>query len=84
MNDKKKLESVMVRTGMTDGTFTEIVRGKIEEGKEIVVGTIASKSASATAGSFTVQSTATAAGRRNAEKVLTWDSSTHSISRSIR
>ncbi len=44
MNDKKKLESIMVRTGMTDGTFTEIVRGKIEEGKEIVVGTVAPKS----------------------------------------
>lgn len=44
MNANKKLEPVMVRTGMTDGTFTEIVRGKIEEGKEIVVGTVAPRS----------------------------------------
>ncbi len=44
MNENKKLVAVMVRTGMTDGTFTEIVRGKIEEGKEIVVGTVAPKS----------------------------------------
>ncbi|MFA6468035.1 MAG: efflux RND transporter periplasmic adaptor subunit [Bacteroidota bacterium] len=43
MNDRKKLEPVMVRTGISDGTFTEIVRGKIEEGQEIVVGTIAQK-----------------------------------------
>jgi HlyD family secretion protein len=40
MNDRKKLEPVMVRTGLSDGTFTEIVRGKIEEGEEIVVGVV--------------------------------------------
>lgn len=40
MNDRKKLEPVMVRTGLSDGTFTEIVRGKIEEGQEIVVGVV--------------------------------------------
>ncbi|MFZ4621059.1 MAG: efflux RND transporter periplasmic adaptor subunit [Bacteroidota bacterium] len=49
MNERKKLEPIMVRTGMTDGTFTEIVRGKIEEGKEIVVGTVAPKSQSTAA-----------------------------------
>ncbi len=43
MNDRKKLVPLMVRTGISDGTFTEIVRGKIEEGQEIVVGTIALK-----------------------------------------
>ncbi|NUN68291.1 MAG: efflux RND transporter periplasmic adaptor subunit [Bacteroidetes bacterium] len=43
MNERKKLEPVMVRTGISDGTFTEIVRGRIEEGQEIVVGTIAQK-----------------------------------------
>lgn len=43
MNERKKLEPVMVRTGISDGTFTEVVRGRIEEGKEIVVGTIAQK-----------------------------------------
>jgi HlyD family secretion protein len=41
MNERKKLEPIMVRTGISDGTFTEIVRGKLEEGQEIVIGTIA-------------------------------------------
>ena len=45
MNERKKLEPIMVRTGISDGTFTEIVRGKIEEGQEIVVGTIAKQTA---------------------------------------
>lgn len=44
LNANKKLVPVNVRTGLSDGTFTEIVRGKIEEGEEIVVGTIAQKS----------------------------------------
>ena len=51
MNDRKKLESVMVRTGITDGTYTEIVRGKIDEGKEIVVGTIQKATAQASGAS---------------------------------
>ncbi|MFA5832442.1 MAG: efflux RND transporter periplasmic adaptor subunit [Bacteroidota bacterium] len=46
MNERKKLEPVMVRTGISDGTFTEVVRGKIEEGQEIIVGTIAQRSQS--------------------------------------
>jgi HlyD family secretion protein len=45
MNERQKLVPVMVRTGISDGTFTEIIRGRIEEGKEIVVGTIAQRSA---------------------------------------
>ena len=44
MNARKKLEPVMIRTGITDGTFTEVIRGKLEEGQEIVVGTIAQRS----------------------------------------
>lgn len=43
MNDRKKLEPVMVRTGISDGTFTEIVRGRIDEGKEIVIGTMSQR-----------------------------------------
>ncbi len=43
MNERKKLEPVMVRTGISDGTFTEIVRGRIDEGKEIVIGTISQR-----------------------------------------
>lgn len=46
MNTRKKLEPIMVRTGISDGTFTEVVRGKIVEGQEIIVGTIALRSAS--------------------------------------
>ncbi len=44
MNERKKLVPVMVRTGISDGTFTEIIRGKLDEGQEIVVGTIVLKS----------------------------------------
>lgn len=47
MNKNKKLEPVMVRTGLTDGTFTEIVRGKLDEGQEIVIGTLAQRPAQA-------------------------------------
>lgn len=49
MNERKKLEPVMLRTGISDGTFTEVVRGRLEEGKEIVVGTVAPKSSAAAA-----------------------------------
>jgi HlyD family secretion protein len=45
MNERKKLEAIMIRTGISDGTFTEVLRGRIEEGKEIVVGTIAQRAA---------------------------------------
>ena len=43
MGKNKKLSAVMIRPGMVDGTFTEILRGKLEEGQEIVVGTITQK-----------------------------------------
>ncbi len=43
LNKNKKLEPIMVRTGLSDGTYTEIVRGKVDEGQEIVIGTIAQK-----------------------------------------
>ncbi len=51
MNERKKLEPIMVRTGITDGTFTEVVRGKIVEGQEIIIGTIAQRSTSQQASS---------------------------------
>jgi len=38
LNDRKKLEPLFVHTGLSDGTFTEIIRGRIKEGDEIVVG----------------------------------------------
>lgn len=40
LNAHKKLEPLMVRTGLSDGTFTEITSTKVEEGQEIVVATI--------------------------------------------
>jgi len=40
LNKDKKLEPIMIRTGLSDGTFTEVVRGKVEEGEEIVVGSL--------------------------------------------
>lgn len=45
MNKNKKLEPIMVRTGLTDGTYTEIVRGKLDEGQEIVIGTLTQRTA---------------------------------------
>lgn len=43
MNERKKLEPVMVRTGISDGTFTEIIRSRLEENQDIVVGTISQR-----------------------------------------
>ncbi len=39
----KKLTSIPIRPGIVDGTFTEILRGQIEEGQEIVVGVLTQK-----------------------------------------
>lgn len=47
MNKNNMLEPVMIRTGISDGTFTEVARGKLEEGQEIVIGTMTQKSAAA-------------------------------------
>ena len=45
----KKLIAVPIRAGIADGTFTEILRGQIEEGQEIIVGVLTQKpTASAT------------------------------------
>jgi HlyD family secretion protein len=38
----KKLQPVFVRTGLSDGTYTEITQGNIEEGEQIVVGQLSS------------------------------------------
>ncbi|MCX6139155.1 MAG: hypothetical protein NTV54_16865, partial [Ignavibacteriales bacterium] len=43
LNANKKLESISVRTGLSDGTFTEIVKGKVDEGQEVVVGILTQK-----------------------------------------
>jgi HlyD family secretion protein len=39
----KKLTSILIRPGIVDGTFTEILRGHVEEGQEIVVGVLTQK-----------------------------------------
>ncbi len=36
----KKLTSILIRPGIVDGTYTEILRGHVEEGQEIVVGAL--------------------------------------------
>ena len=41
----KKLTPIYVRPGIADGTFTEILQGKVEEGQEIVVGVMSQRSA---------------------------------------
>ncbi len=40
MNEKKKLKSISVRIGITDGMFTEIISGELKEGQKVVVGSI--------------------------------------------
>lgn len=39
----KKLTAILIRPGILDGTYTEIVRGHVEEGQEIVVGVLTQK-----------------------------------------
>lgn len=65
MNERKKLEPVLVRTGLSDGTFTEIVRGNIEEGQEIVIGIVTQRSTTAQSASpFNQQRTTGGVPRR--------------------
>ena len=52
MNEHEKFVPVIVRTGISDGTFTEIVRGRIEEGEEITVSMIAQQQSPAQASPF--------------------------------
>ncbi|MGA7160375.1 MAG: efflux RND transporter periplasmic adaptor subunit [Bacteroidota bacterium] len=39
----KKLTPIYIRTGIADGTFTEIVHGKVDEGQEVVVGVMSQR-----------------------------------------
>jgi len=49
MGKNKKLIPIFVRPGIADGTFTEIMFGKVEEGQEVIVGSMSQRpSASAT------------------------------------
>jgi len=45
-----KLRMIPVRTGITDGSFTEIVRGDLKEGQEIIAGLASGAAAAATQG----------------------------------
>lgn len=42
LDEKGKPKAVSVRLGLTDGTYTELVRGALKEGTELVVGTVSS------------------------------------------
>lgn len=48
LNQNRKLESVVVRVGLTDGTFTEVTSDKIDEGRQIVAGVVVQKVSAAT------------------------------------
>jgi HlyD family secretion protein len=37
--DGEKLKPVSLTLGISDGTFTEILRGDLKEGQEVVIGT---------------------------------------------
>lgn len=43
LNSNNKLVSIQIKTGLVDGTFTEIFNGTIKEGDEVVVGVVQDK-----------------------------------------
>ena len=43
LGKNKKLTPIYIRPGIADGTFTEILHGKIEEGQEVVVGVMSQR-----------------------------------------
>lgn len=48
LGDDGKPKKVEIRTGITDGRYTEIVKGEIKEGDKVIVGTATSKADSST------------------------------------
>ena len=48
LDDQHKLTVSFVRTGVTDNTYTEIVRGDLQEGQEVIIGLQSGQTASAT------------------------------------
>lgn len=52
LNQNKKLEPVMVRVGLSDGTFTEVTSGKLSEGQQIVAGVVLQKPTTSTSTPF--------------------------------
>jgi len=55
VNANKKLEPIIVRLGLSDGTFTEITSNKITEGQEVVTGVVLQKAAASTSTPFQQQ-----------------------------
>jgi HlyD family secretion protein len=55
LNQNKKLEPVVVHVGLSDGTFTEVTQGKVDEGQQIVTGVVMQKTASTEASPFQQQ-----------------------------
>jgi HlyD family secretion protein len=43
LGKNKKLTPIYIRPGIADGTFTEILHGKVEEGQEVVVGVMSQR-----------------------------------------
>ena len=43
LGKNKKLSAIYIRPGIADGTFTEILHGKVEEGQEVVVGVMSQR-----------------------------------------
>ncbi len=43
LGKNKKLTPIYIRPGIADGTFTEILHGKVEEGQDIVVGVMSQR-----------------------------------------
>jgi HlyD family secretion protein len=50
-----KPEQVRVKTGETDGTFTEIVSGNLKEGDRVIVAAMSKQGARAAGGAFNAQ-----------------------------
>ena len=47
LDDRGQPQAVEVRTGLTDGSFTEIVTDKLEDGDMVVIGTASAQGAPA-------------------------------------
>jgi len=43
LDANKKPQAVQIRTGITDGRYTEVVEGALKEGQEVIVGNATSK-----------------------------------------
>jgi HlyD family secretion protein len=48
LGEDGKPKKVEIRTGITDGRFTEVVKGELKEGDKVIVGTVTSKADSRT------------------------------------